>query len=180
MRLFVAVNFPLSIKKQILGIQEQLRLQSSKGSFSRPENLHLTLIFIGETPEEKLESIFRIMEDSRCISSDVLFKHTGCFTHSHKELWWIGADPSCRGLILLKKLRERLLNGFLEAGFSVDKRPFNAHISLGREIRHMEPIILDCPELWIPIDRICLMKSERINGILTYSELFSVNLDYEK
>ena len=180
MRLFLAVNFSDIIIKQILNIQEQLRLQSSKGSFTRPENLHLTLVFVGETPEEKLESIFRIMDGSRCTSGDVLFNRTGCFTHSHKELWWIGADPCCPGLTLLKNIRERLLDGFLKAGFSVDKRPFNAHISLGREIRHTAPIILECPELWIPVNRISLMKSERIHGILSYSELFSVNLDYEK
>ena len=55
----------------------------------------------------------------------------------------------------------------------MDKKPFNAHITLGREIRHSKPIVLDGHEIKIIVDRISLMKSERIGGVLRYTEIFA-------
>ena len=170
-RLFVAVNFSDEVKARILEVQERLRAQCLRGNFSRPENLHLTLVFIGETPGEKLKSIFQIIDDISSPPFDVQFNRTGCFTHSRKELWWIGAGPDSPGLKLLKTLHERLFCRFLDAGFPVDERAFNAHITLGREIKRLDPIVLDCPELTVRVDRISLMKSEHISGMLTYTEL---------
>jgi len=172
MRLFIAVNFNGEIKDQILVLQEQLRDQSLRGNFTRPENLHLTLAFLGETPEEKIGSICRIIEDIKTPPFEIRFSRTGCFTHSGKELWWIGADPDSPGLALLQAAHRRLVDLLLEAGLPVDSRSFNAHITLGREIKHSGPIILDNPEITVRVDRVSLMKSEHIRGLLTYSEIF--------
>lgn len=171
MRVFIAVNFNEDTKSRILKIQAQLRAQALKGNFTRPENFHLTLAFLGETPEEKLQSLFQIMEDTQSPSFDISFNRTGCFTHSRKELWWIAADPDNPGLPLLKNIHDRLIARLEQEGFPVDKRPFNAHITLGREIKHTAPIVLDRPEIVIRVDRISLMKSEHIRGVLTYTEV---------
>jgi len=171
MRLFIAVNFCEEIKARLWELREQLRSQAIKGSFTRPENFHLTLAFLGETPEEKLKQLFRIMEEIRSPSFDIIFNRVGCFTHSRKELWWIGSDPESGGLPLLKAIHGQLVSRLEEESFSVDKRPFNAHITLGREIKHQCPIILDAPELTVRADHISLMKSEHYKGVLTYTEL---------
>lgn len=177
MRLFIAVNFSDDIKNLIMEAEENLRSQSLRGSFTRKENLHLTLAFLGETPEDRLSCLCGLMEKIRAPGFEVVFKHTGCFTHSHKELWWIGAEPDCPGLRQLRDLHTRLNSLLLEAGFPVDTRPFNAHISLGREIKHNGEIILVSPEIVVPVNRISLMKSEHIKGVLTYTELFSVEAE---
>ena len=171
MRLFIAVNFTDEVKKRLLEIQERLRSQSLSGNFTRPENLHLTLAFLGETPEEKLSSLFQIIEDIKVTPFEVFFNHTGCFIHSRKELWWIGAGENDPGLRQLGDIHGQLLSRLLDARFSVDERPFNPHITLGREIKHSRPISLCCPEITVSINRICLMKSERIKGVLTYTAL---------
>ena len=171
MRLFVAVNFTDDIKKRLIEIQERLRSQSLSGNFTRPENLHLTLAFLGETPEEKLSLLFQIIKDVHVFPFEVSFNHTGCFTHSRKELWWIGAGKNDPGLRQLGDIHGQLISRLLEKGFSVDERPFNPHITLGREIKHSQPIILACPEITVNVNRISLMKSERVKGVLTYTEL---------
>ena len=185
MRLFIAVNFSDETKAQILEVQGQLRSLSLRGSFTRLENLHLTLAFLGETPEEKLPALFQILESGHPRAAgwpppfEIIFNRTGCFTHSRKELWWIGADRDAPGLPLIETLHSQLLDRLSEAGFSVDIRPFSAHITLGREIKHTDPIILNCPDITVSVDRISLMKSERVRGILTYTELaFHRNLRY--
>jgi 2'-5' RNA ligase len=171
MRLFIAVNFSDEVKNQLLKIQEHLKSQSSRGNFTRPENLHLTLAFLGETPETQLERLYDILEDIQSSPFTIPFKRTGCFTHSKKELWWIGATKDSPSLPLLKTIHEQLLCRLLEEGFPADTRPFNAHITLGREIKHTKPIILNCPEIKVQADHISLMKSEHPKTGLTYTEL---------
>ena len=50
MRLFVAIQFSPAVRSTLLEAVETLRRQGS-GRFTRPENLHLTLAFIGETED---------------------------------------------------------------------------------------------------------------------------------
>lgn len=176
MRLFVAVNFDREEKKRILDIQERLRAQSPRGNFTAPENLHLTLVFMGETAEENLEAIIQIIGEIRESAFEIPFNRAGCFVHSHKELWWMGAESNSAGLSLLRDIHGRLVRALLAAGISVDDRPFNAHITLAREIKHARPIVLDCPEINVRVNRISLMKSERVRGVLTHTELFGREL----
>ena len=171
MRLFVAVNFDNQIKNRLLEIQGRLRSQSIKGNFTQAENFHITLAFLGETPGEKLMCLFQIMEDVKFPAFDVCFNRTGCFIHSRKELWWIGPERGSPGHACLEAIHSQLISRLLEEGFSVDNRAFNAHITLAREVRHSDPIVLDCPEITVPVSRISLMKSEHIRGLLTYTEL---------
>ena len=171
MRLFIAVNLNDKTRKLLLEVQEQLRSQCFTGNFTRPENLHLTLAFLGETPEDSLPFLFRIMEEIKVSPFEISFNHTGCFSHSRKELWWIGAGKNDPGLQLLNGIHGQLLSRLLDAHFSVDERPFNPHITLGREIKHSGPITLALPEITVKADRISLMKSERLRSVLTYTEL---------
>jgi len=47
MRLFIAINFNEKIKDRLCEMQGQLKAQTYAGNFSRRENLHLTLVFLG-------------------------------------------------------------------------------------------------------------------------------------
>ena len=175
MRLFIAVNFDNAVKKQLLEIQAQLRSQCTRGNFTRPENLHLTLAFLGETPQGKVASLLQIIKDVQVLPEampiELSFTQTGCFTHSHKELWWVGVDENRSGLNHLKAIHGQLIKRLLDSNFPVDNRSFNPHITLGREIKHSEKIILKCDEIKVKIERLSLMKSEHIGGVLTYTEL---------
>ena len=61
MRLFVAIEFDEKTKSKMIDVQDQLRAAVLHGNFSRPENLHLTLAFLGEVPEERVGGIIRAM-----------------------------------------------------------------------------------------------------------------------
>jgi 2'-5' RNA ligase len=179
MRLFISVNCDDKVKNQLLSVQDKIRAQSVKGNFSLPENLHLTLIFIGETPEDKIPLIATMIEKALkppVASFTLTFSKTGCFTHSKKELWWIGTDQNDTRLGILKSIRGRIADGLLSEGVNFDNRPFNPHITLGREIKHDSPIIIPKQEIIYPVNRVSLMKSERIRGILTYTEIYGIGL----
>jgi 2'-5' RNA ligase len=186
MRLFIAVNFDDAVKSRLLGIQGLIKKQALRGNFSRPENLHLTLVFIGETPSNLVPTIIsavqKIPPGQKAFS--VTLSHTGCFRHSGKELWWIGAEGNEADALI--ELR-RYISDELEAAAVPFDRPhrgrsgtFRAHITLGREIRPSAPIELPRVQIKAPIRRISLMKSEHIGGVLVYTEIAGRDLEDNK
>jgi len=181
-RLFISVNCDEKVKKQILSVQEKIRTLSIKGNFSLPENMHLTIVFIGETPDDTIQPIISVIDKALIppvAPFALTFTTADCFKHSNKELWWIGTDRKDMDLDILKTIRQRITNDFLSKGIHFDNRPFNPHITLGREIKHEAPIIIPKQEIIFPVNRISLMKSERIRGKLTYTEIFGKDLDGE-
>jgi 2'-5' RNA ligase len=179
MRLFIAVNLDESAKRALLNLQETLRAQVKKGSFTRPENFHITLAFLGETPADRVPMVQAAIAgvahpDGKAAHSSftVSFNKTGCFSHSGKELWWLGAADSER----LRALQDDVCAALDRAGLDFDRRAFNAHITLAREIKHSSPIELPPVSAAVPVNRISLMESRHIDGILTYTELFGYDL----
>jgi 2'-5' RNA ligase len=178
-KLFISVNCDNKVKAQFLSIQEKLKTQSVKGSFTLPQNLHLTLVFLGETPEDKIPLISSVIDKALkppVAPFTLTFSTIGCFKHSKKELWWIGTEHNDTHLDILKTIRQRIAESLFSEGISFDNRPFNPHITLGREVKHTSPIIIPKQDIIFPVNRISLMKSERINGILTYTEIFGMDL----
>ena len=57
MRLFIAIHFNDDIKNKLAREIEILKKQALSGTFSRKENLHLTVIFLGEVPKNRLMEI---------------------------------------------------------------------------------------------------------------------------
>lgn len=62
MRLFIAVPVPEELKGNITRIQEKLKEADSDIKLVKPENLHFTIKFLGETPEEKTAEIKNSIE----------------------------------------------------------------------------------------------------------------------
>jgi len=191
-RLFIAINCNGTTKKLLLSVQDNIKAQSLKGNFSRPENLHLTLVFLGETPEEQIPPICSVIKkaalqeagQSPITPFTLTFSQTGCFRHSGKELWWIGVDCSAHAeladpsLAMLKNLRQRITAGLSAANIAYDDRPFRPHITLGREIKHETPIVLRQQKIALPVNRISLMKSERLSGASVYTEIFGLDFNF--
>jgi 2'-5' RNA ligase len=178
-RLFIAINCNDETKKRLLSVQAKIKSQSVKGNFSRPDNLHLTLVFLGETPEDQIPAICSAVKEAMrqpVAPFTLAFSQTGCFRHSNKELWWIGAEHAAPSLDTLKNLRQRITGGLSSAGVAFDNRSFNPHITLGREIKHNAPIVLPQQEITFSVNRISLMKSERSGGVLVYTEIFGQDL----
>jgi len=184
-RLFISINCNEETKRQLLSIQEQIKSQSERGNFSRPENLHLTLAFLGETPQEMIESIRSCLSEASAVLSaqkppiapfSLTFSQTDFFRRGGKELWWIGADQNDSSLAALNNLRHRITSGLSSRKIPFDNKEFKPHITLGREITHNAPITIPKQKIDFPVNRISLMKSEHINKVLVYTEVFGVKL----
>ena len=187
MRLFIAVNFSKEVKQQILEVQDRIKDVVKQGKFSSPENLHLTLVFLGETPAERLPEIKNAMNqvafsDRKPASAFYLaFSNAGFFKRGGKELWWLGIDEkNCNEEKQLKALQSSLAAELTSRGFHIDRRPFTAHITLGREIKN-GPWPFKTEKIPVNVKRISLMLSEHMRNPdkknkLIYTELFGCDL----
>jgi len=169
MRLFIAINFDDEVKARLLQCQESLRLASVSGNFTRPENLHLTLVFLGETPLTCVREIQRVMD---CASNEpftLQCEGMGKFG----DTWWVGIRQN----LALTNLHNHLSQGLRAAGFTIESRSFKPHLTLAREIILRSGASPEKPEPFaVQIEAMHLMTSERINGKLTYISIYEKQL----
>ena len=178
-RLFISINCNDETKRQLLAVQEQIKSRSERGNFSRPENIHLTLVFLGEMPKEVIEPISSCLIEALkppVAPFSLKFAKTGYFRRGGRELWWIGADQNDSSLAALNNIRHRITSGLSSGKIPFDNKEFKPHITLGREITHNDPIIIPKQEINFPVNRISLMKSEHIDRTLVYTEVFGMDL----
>ena len=167
MRLFIAIPLSPQGRAALVQAQTALRKQGASGNFTRSENLHLTLAFLGET-EDTVGALAAMAESCRGVPFPMVLSGTGRFG----DLWWAGIEPSPR----LKQLAESLQSALRRRGFSVEKRPFRPHITLVRQLTAPRPPVLTVPPTAITVEKISLMESRRMAGRLVYTEVDSVCL----
>ena len=167
MRLFIAIQFDEKILDVLTDFQDDLRAQGVTGNYTRRENLHITLAFIGDysNPDDVLEAMEQL--DFRPI--DIALDGVGNFG----ELFWVGLkdNPQLDGYV--KKLRRALA----ECDIPFDRKHFSPHITLirkysykgGREIPVSKP-----PKGQMKATRVSLIRSERGKHGMIYTEIGAI------
>jgi len=188
MRLFIAINFNDATRSRLVSLRDELQGASNRGRFTHPENLHLTLAFLGECHELQAASAMTAMNAISFEPFELSIDRIGRFKRNGSDIfssfasqnpppaarllsgtWWAGI---CENKVLLE-LQQNLTNRLWTNGLECDKRKYSPHITLGREIitqaqpRQIEPF----GEMVTSIE---LMKSERIGGKLTYTAIHAV------
>ncbi|MDD3823716.1 MAG: RNA 2',3'-cyclic phosphodiesterase [Sphaerochaetaceae bacterium] len=177
MRLFVAIDVSTEVRTVLLEHQRRISSVASSGNFSHRDNLHLTLAFLGELPPSDLPRITGIVDSLDIPPFPLVIDTLGRFARSGSDIWWAGVY---RNPVLLT-LQSLLDSRFQEAGFTLDNRPFAAHITLARQVRmpdaHAVRELLDpIKPIRMTVGRISVMESTRIEGKLTYIELHGHDL----
>lgn len=172
----MALNFSENEKSAIEKVQTLLKKESSAGNFTRRENLHLTLAFLGEVPPDRIPKLRQILTKTaeRSEAFSLTYDRLGFFPGKGREqLWYL----TCETVPGLTALEDRLRGSLQKAGYSPEDREFLPHVTLGRRCVfdtvpsiEFSPIRTHCPELK-------LMLSEQIDGVLTYTTIFSAKLN---
>lgn len=175
MRLFVAILLSEPVKDMLMQTIRQLQSAVLDGRFSRRENLHLTLAFLGESSLKPAQQALHQLSGP---SFAMTVEGVGRFRRDGGDILWAGVrkNPDLSALAL------RVQQAFSQKGFSLEKRPFAAHLTLGRQVLLPEGFDLKAFSKMLPassmqVERVSLMKSERINGRLTYTEMDFVGLN---
>lgn len=173
MRLFAAINFSHEIKSSMARDISELKAASEKGSFTRAENLHLTLAFLGEVPEHRLRAAVNAMNGICAPSFELTVEGFGGFAGEDGSTYWRGLRKSDE----LTSLRRSLYRGFVFEGFSPDPKPFKPHITLARRCILARPSCgITFEPVSMTVSAVSLMRSDRPSGRLTYTELFRKEL----
>jgi RNA 2',3'-cyclic 3'-phosphodiesterase len=131
MRLFVAVNLPAEIRQGLGEVQDRLRSAQADVSWVRPENIHVTLKFLGEVDEKRLPSIRGVLADVALagVSFPMEVAGVGSFGGRVPRVVWVGVRDGAQPLTHLARQVEGVL---ARLGFPKEKREFTAHLTLGR------------------------------------------------
>ena len=164
MRLFIAIQLSDAIRASLRDTQEQLIRRGVRGNFTSPENLHLTLAFIGEysSPDDVLDA----MSGVHFMPFPLALEGFGCF----RNLWWAGLSHSAELDMLTRRLRHTLS----DANIPFDRKRASPHITLIRKAvydgRGKFPAVSIGPA-GMTVDRISLMRSDRGKHGMIYTEL---------
>jgi 2'-5' RNA ligase len=131
MRLFVAVSAPEEIRSAAAATIEALR-PFGDVRWATPERLHLTLKFLGGTPEQKVPAV---QEELRrianlCLHFAIRLDGIGAFPSTrHPQTVWYGLGGDVAALSDLAKQIEAAMEPL---GFGKEGRPYRPHLTLGR------------------------------------------------
>jgi len=163
MRLFIAIPFSEEFREELLRVQREMKVNGVRGNFSRPENLHVTVAFLGEVkdPAPAMKALQSVPVPELRLTSGPL----GNFG----ELLWIGLRKNSALEEYVAEVR-RALDAY---GVEYDRKKFRPHITLVRRADWPYQVLVEelaeVRRVRMTVDRVCLMKSERLDGKLTYT-----------
>lgn len=125
-RCFIAIDLPREIISHIKDVQKLLKKQNLfNGNFTEPENLHLTLKFLGEINEEAIEEVKKRLKEIKFDEFEVRLGGVGVFSKKFIKIIWIKlSGVGVWGL--QKQIDDKLKDLFGEEG------RFMAHITIAR------------------------------------------------
>ncbi len=135
MRVFIAIDIGEEIRAALRDLQQQLqsKVDIKKGDVKwvNPENIHLTLKFLGEIKDEKIVEVCNIVKEvaGRHKSFELDIQTVGCFGGRSARVLWVGAGEGKDNLLELQKDIEQQL---ASAGWPPETREFSGHLTLCR------------------------------------------------
>ena len=131
MRLFIGTDIPTAILEAVSAMRNELKPLTDSVRWVRPESLHLTLKFLGEVAEERVDGIDRRLAGIKWDAFKVSVSGVGFFPNRRapRVLWAGVSSPG------LSDLAGQVDRGMVEEGFEGETRAFGPHLTLARSRR---------------------------------------------
>lgn len=124
-RLFVALELPDDLRQRLAGLGGGV----PGARWTEPENLHLTLRFIGEVPDDRLADIDAALAGVEAPAFDLVFDGVGVFGNARSaRILWAGVERN----EALNHLQAKVESALVRGGVAPDERRFSAHVTLAR------------------------------------------------
>jgi 2'-5' RNA ligase len=135
MRLFVAIELPDAVRKHLLRLQDLLR-PIIPARWTQTEQLHLTLKFLGETPDEDLPRLIEAMRNVAVDQTIQLQTQAVVYFPTRGPLRIVAVAMEDVGGFCAA-LQQRIDQACHDVGFRLDNRRFAPHITLARVKQHV-------------------------------------------
>src|SRR6185503_10941280 len=180
-RLFFAIELPADVRHQIRKHIDRLRaaMPEVRASWTREENLHLTLKFLGDTPVEKVEALSQALKNATTgiAPFEMTIAECGAFPLRGKpNVLWIGVSvpPAVPGGLPaqlhaspIQTLFQSLEDECAGAGVARETRSFHPHLTIARlrHTRDARPLAqlhkeIGFVPLSVKVEDACLIRSE--------------------
>jgi len=138
LRTFIAIELDEDLLGHLVRVQDRLRTQVAPRSvrWVRPEGVHLTLKFLGDTLPDQVEAVKAALDRAASEVSPFTFSvgGVGCFPNTYRpRVVWVGLQEPTG---TLSRLRDAVESHVAPLGFPAENRPFHPHLTLGRVQRH--------------------------------------------
>ena len=178
---FIAIEVPVT--NQIIQFQQDIRKTDANVKLVEPENIHITLKFLGDTPIKQIDAIESIMKDavSSAQKHTITLESTGVFPNeNYIKVIWVGMKGSEK----ISEIADSLNQQCTQIGVKKDKRGFSAHLTIGRmKSAHGKEQIVDILRKYettlfaeIPVNKILLKKSTLTPKGPIYETLLTIPL----
>lgn len=183
LRTFIAVELPGTIREELAGLQERLRSPDLSAKWVSPDNIHLTLKFLGSVESERIRAITGALKGS--LEDEKSFSFTlngvGAFpSPSRPRVVWVGIKE---GKEEVRRIAVKIEHALELMGFPKEKRGFSSHVTLLRIKREGKPGELrariegtDYRSDPIRVSSIAMMKSDLTPQGPIYTRLNEVKL----
>jgi len=181
MRCFIALDLPRQAINAVRNVQELIKRQSLfNGKFTEPENLHLTLKFLGEISEGEIEKVRERLKEIKFEEFEAGLGEVGIFSKKFIKIIWIKLDGK-KVFELQKEIDDKLKDLF------EPEQRFMSHITIAR-VKSVgdRKALLDYVEgiksekVRFKINRFFLKKSELFSEGPVYEDLENYKSVFEK
>ena len=129
MRLFIALDIPNEIRERLNQYVDRVRQFAPDARWARIESLHVTLKFIGEVPDAKVQEIKTALATVKAEPFQVEFKDIGFFPNPRSaRVFWAGVSAT----EALPQLAGAVEQAVEKLGIPREKRAYHAHLTLAR------------------------------------------------
>jgi len=188
-RAFVALCLDEVTRAAVAAQIERLRPLSRAVAWVPPQNLHLTLKFLGAQSDARLAEAVRALEEAATLRAPFALGLHGLGAFPGMEcprILWVGV---AEGALDARALQSAVEGMFESRGFSRESRPWHSHLTIGRVFdprrwrRDATPALREAIARAaatsfgiVPVTRVVLMRSDLSPSGARYSELRSVSL----
>ena len=130
-RLFIALPLPAPAKAELNSLVHALKRSAAGVRWVRPEHVHVTLKFLGDVLEDRIDPIIKALAPISEHSSFWFNLATvGAFPDRESpRVIWTGIEKGCNEVVSLAGVVESSMEG---VGFPREQRPYSPHITIGR------------------------------------------------
>jgi 2'-5' RNA ligase len=132
MRLFVAITLDETVRSVLARFQEGLKAGCPGVRWVAPALFHLTAKFMGEVDDRRVAEVSQAVERAAASVEPFGFELTGCGCFPRRggvRVIWVGTEEPTGRLAACVEAIEKEMEAI---GFDRERRPFSAHLTLGR------------------------------------------------
>ncbi|MEF2967602.1 RNA 2',3'-cyclic phosphodiesterase [Paenibacillus sp. M1] len=134
-RIFIAIPLPKAIKETLSAWSEGQKSAWEFAKWVHPEDYHITVQFLGDTPANRIREIKQMLERTAAQSPAFSLEVAKCGTFgapAAPRVLWAGVEGELKAL---RELQAKIATASTELGFTPEERPYNPHITLARKYR---------------------------------------------